>query len=192
VVAHFKQFASLIDARLDGTESSKRHIHRGTSIAVSTATKRQFYILEKVVPYPTHPDVIISGWGGTEKSGFSSGNSHAAVTRETLDQLNDELIDEKNEVRRVSSWTVLRCFVYLDVSDFSKMPAGHQVLVINSIVRAVDNASYWEPPAAREAKADLEAQICIGDGYIFVLRDPWKAAFFAAYVANPGCATSGR
>ena len=33
-------------------------------------------------------------------------------------------------------------------------------------------------------KANLRAQICIGDGYIFVLRDPWKAAFFAAYLAN--------
>jgi class 3 adenylate cyclase len=184
VVEHFKKNASLIDARLEGMETSERHIHRGTAIAVTTGETRQFYILEKAVPSPTHPDVIVSGWDGMEKSGFSRGNSQAAVTRETLDRLNAELSDEESDVRRVSSWTVSRCFVYIDVSDFSKMPPGHQVLVINSIVRAVEYAPYWEPQAARDAKADLEAQICIGDGYIFVLRDPWKAAFFAAYLAN--------
>lgn len=64
------------------------------------------------------------------------------------------------------------------------MPPGHQVLVINSIVQIVNNEYYWGFPDSRETRDDLEAMICIGDGYIFVLRDPLKAAFFAAYLAH--------
>lgn len=154
VVDHFKRFASLISAQLTDIANSTRQIKRGTSIAVTTGRTQPFYILEKVIPYPTHPDLLITGFGGLETSGFSSVNSGVAVTRETLDRLNDELINEESDVRSVSSWSVSRCFVYLDVSDFSKMPAGHQLLVINSIVRAVQYSGYWEAPAARDAKGE--------------------------------------
>jgi hypothetical protein len=184
VVEHFKKFASLIGATLNSRDDPSRHIHKGPSFQVSTGKVHTFYRLDKAVPFPSHPDIVFTGFGATEKSGFSSVISSVAVTGELLALLENELSDEDSGVRRVSSWSVSRCFVYLDVSDFSKMPAGHQLLVINSIVRAVETSGYWEMPAARDAKRDLVAQICIGDGYIFVLRDPWKAAFFAAYLAN--------
>jgi len=58
------------------------------------------------------------------------------------------------------------------------------VLVINSIVHAVRTDKHWEMPVARETRLDVRAQMCIGDGYIYVLKDPLKAAFFAAYLAN--------
>jgi hypothetical protein len=33
------------------------------------------------------------------------------------------------------------------------------------------------------ARADQEANLCIGDGYIFVFRTPWSAVYFAGHLA---------
>src|SRR5262249_11848107 len=70
-----------------------------------------------------------------------------------------------------------------DISDFSKMPAGQQVLVINSLVRIVRDPGHWERQA-HGLPAEIEAQMCIGDGYIFVFKQPMLAAYFAAYLAH--------
>jgi class 3 adenylate cyclase len=73
--------------------------------------------------------------------------------------------------------------VYLDVSDYSKYPPGQQVLVINSIVRIVKEFDFWNMGCAIEAYQAVDGMICIGDGYIFVIKDPVTAAYFAAHLA---------
>jgi class 3 adenylate cyclase len=55
--------------------------------------------------------------------------------------------------------------------------------VINSIVGIVGQQSLWAGGPGK-ALAALEARMCIGDGYIFVLKDPMHAVYFAAYLAH--------
>ena len=182
LLRHFKRTGSLIYTDRHQISDADKHISVDTRISVNRV--QGFCVLTKAAPFPHHPEYVQGGFSATETSGFAAITARVAVTNETLEALNEQLKDENSDVRRVSSWTVERCFVYLDVSDFSKMPAGHQVLVINSIVHAVRTDKYWEMPVARETRSDISAQMCIGDGYIYVLKDPLKAAFFAAYLAN--------
>jgi class 3 adenylate cyclase len=67
-------------------------------------------------------------------------------------------------------------FVFVDVSDFSKMPAGIQLLVVLALVQVSRGA----PPKLTQP----EAALCIGDGYIYVFEDPVNATLFAADLAN--------
>src|SRR5262249_45909577 len=71
-----------------------------------------------------------------------------------------------------------------DVSGFSKYPPGQQALVVNSLVWLTGDLGFWSYEPAAEALRDLEAQLCIGDGYIYVFRNPLMATFFAAYLAE--------
>jgi hypothetical protein len=182
VVEHFKRSGLLIYTDRDKLSDRDKHVSLETRIAVSG--KQSFCLIMQAAPTPRHPEYVLTGFSATETSGFAAQSSRVAVTLTAYHALNEHLKDEESDVRRVSSWTIERSFVYLDVSDFSKMPAGHQVLVINSIVHAVRTDKYWEMPVARETRQDIKAQMCIGDGYIFVLKDPLKATFFAAYLAN--------
>jgi hypothetical protein len=182
VVEHFKRSGSLMYTDRHQVNDHDKHISIDTRIAVNSI--QSFCVINKAAPFPHHPEYVQGGFSATETSGFAGITASVAVTNETYTALNEQLKNEESDVRRVSSWTVERCFVYLDVSDFSKMPAGHQVLVINSIVHAVRTDKYWKMPVARETRSDIRAQMCIGDGYIYVLKDPLKAAFFAAYLAN--------
>jgi hypothetical protein len=99
--------------------------------------------------------------------------------------LNELLADENSEIRSLSSLPVEKTFVYVDVSGFSRHPVGHQLLIINSLIEITTDKRYWrvatEPGAS--ALADQEANLCIGDGYIFVFRTPWSAVYFAGYLA---------
>jgi len=87
-------------------------------------------------------------------------------------------------IRRVSSWPIDRSFVYFDVSDFSKGKAAKQVFIINSLILAATTNMYWPGGYVAQAQQDVEASLCIGDGYIFVFRKVWCAVFFAGYLAN--------
>jgi hypothetical protein len=106
------------------------------------------------------------------------------VNTELLKTLNSLVRDDNNGIRRVSSWPIERTFVYLDVSDFSKEYAGRQVFIINSIVHIVGEPDHWDISDGLIAKKGLEAQICIGDGYIFVFKDALNATVFAGYLAG--------
>jgi class 3 adenylate cyclase len=96
----------------------------------------------------------------------------------------DALQDESSDLRRVSTVPIERTFVYVDVSDFSKHKAGQQALIINSLVTIVRRDGYWRHAESMPAKESLEAMLCIGDGYIFVLLDPLQATYFAAFLAE--------
>jgi class 3 adenylate cyclase len=104
------------------------------------------------------------------------------VTGALWTKLNDLVQNEDSEIRKLSSWPVERTFVYVDISEFSQHPAGHQALVINSLIASVNNKSFWAG-IQEQPWGDLEAQLCIGDGYIFVFRKPWIEVGFAGYLA---------
>jgi class 3 adenylate cyclase len=117
-------------------------------------------------------------------SGYGRKHSNVYVTQDLFTRINNSLNNEDSGIRRVSTWPISRSFVYLDVSDFSKFTPEDEVLVINSIVRMVDDKTIWSGMIVSDARESLESQICIGDGYIFVLRDPTDATYFAAHLAQ--------
>jgi hypothetical protein len=92
--------------------------------------------------------------------------------------------EENEHLWCVSSRTVKRAFVYLDVSGFSKYGPGQQALIISTLIGLVNHPRYWQMAEAHDAYTNMEAQLCIGDGYIFVFPDPLKATFFACWMAE--------
>jgi class 3 adenylate cyclase len=127
---------------------------------------------------------VAGGEGSTSADGLAGVSSNVWVTRKLYHQFDSELLDEKGTVRRLSTWPIRRSFVYIDVSDFSQYRGGEQALIITSLVSIVFNRSYWNNPFAAFGRCDLEAMLCIGDGYIFVFRDSLAATCFAAWLAE--------
>jgi class 3 adenylate cyclase len=105
------------------------------------------------------------------------------VPPEVLETINKSLSDEDSLIRRVSSRPIVRTFVYVDISDFSKFTARQEALVINSLVWLVKTADLWLKSASNLPER-IEARMCIGDGYIFVFKEPMEATYFAAYLAH--------
>ncbi len=99
-------------------------------------------------------------------------------------ELNRLLNDDSSEVRKLSTWPIERSFVYVDISDFSRMDSGMQLLVVSSFGTLTDPAQWASIPHLTDLQAHLEAMMCIGDGYVYVFRDPWRAAYFAAVLAG--------
>jgi hypothetical protein len=102
--------------------------------------------------------------------------------------MNSVLHNSESEFRKLSSWAAEKTFVYFDISDFSTNPPGRQAVIINSLVKIVNDASLW-PDHAREAfggraSDGLEASLCRGDGYIFVFNLPNQGAYFSAFLAG--------
>jgi hypothetical protein len=116
--------------------------------------------------------------------GISGRKSSWLVPDRVLSSLNVKLADDCSDVRRLSTWPITRCFVYVDVSDFSQHRPGQRALIIGSLVSMIRNWDYWNSAFASFAWKDLEAMLCIGDGYIFVLQDVAHATYFAAYLAQ--------
>jgi hypothetical protein len=92
--------------------------------------------------------------------------------------------DERHPLWCVSSRQVKRAFVYLDISRFSKFPPGQEALIINTLVGLLNEPRWWSNHEPAEALNSMEAQLCIGDGYIYVFPDPLKATLFAGWLAE--------
>jgi class 3 adenylate cyclase len=106
------------------------------------------------------------------------------VTEETLTEaLPRELLNPDSRVRRISTWPIMRTSVYLDISDFSKAPPGQELLIINSLVRALNDEGLWIG-RGHGLPRKIEARLCIGDGYIIVFKEAMLGAYFAAYLAH--------
>jgi hypothetical protein len=116
--------------------------------------------------------------------GISRMKSNWVVKQGDHQSLSAKLSDDCSEIRRLSTWPVTRCFVFVDVSDFSKHRPGQQALIIGSLISMVRNWRYWNYAPALFAWKDLEEMLCIGDGYIFVLKDVVSATYFAAHLAQ--------
>jgi hypothetical protein len=182
LVNHLKSTAQFIHIDRFGSNGSSRRISDGPEWEINGRYRFQNMVAAGTVKLDSELDD--SAHGGRAKSGFVGVQSNIYLTRTLVATIHGALPNDRSEIRRVSSWPITRCFVYLDVSDFSKMPAGHQALVINSIVKIKETDGLWRLPVLQQVRDDLEAMMCIGDGYIFVLRDPCKAAIFGAYFAH--------
>lgn len=109
-------------------------------------------------------------------AGLVEANSDLVVSSELYEELCVEIQTDVSAVRRHSTRPIDRAFVFLDVSDFSKMPSGQQLLVVLALTRLAKQA----PPEVTSP----EAQLCIGDGYIYVFPRPVAATYFAADLAQ--------
>jgi hypothetical protein len=92
--------------------------------------------------------------------------------------------DEKSDIHRLSSQTVSRTFVYLDVSDFSKYKPGKEALIIDCLTGIVHSCPELWTGVGSDAWQTPKEALCIGDGYIYVFTDPLLASYFAAYLAQ--------
>lgn len=116
--------------------------------------------------------------------GLSGARLPIVVTHTLLYKLQKLLDDENSDIRRLSSWPVRRTFVYVDVSGFSQHPVGQQLLIINSLIDITNDDQWW--PRHRlyaDPRKQREANLCIGDGYIFAFHSSSDAVYFAAHLA---------
>ena len=128
----------------------------------------------------TSPEHYYLGEGAL---GLTKRESHWLIPVGMRDALNRQLADDCSTIRRLSDWPITPCFVYVDVSDFSQHLPGQQALIVASLVSLVRDWHYWNFGFGLGAWKDLEAMLCIGDGYIFVLKDVVCATYFAAHLA---------
>jgi class 3 adenylate cyclase len=161
--------------RPDG--SGRVALGHGRAVGTPRGTKRIFRLLTAAPPWPGSAEVA-------QTDGIVGEESSLWIPEELDRDLTAELEDEASEVRRLSTWPIRRAFVYTDVSDFSRFPPGQQVLMVNGLAAIVRRHEFWKGDAhAERAVADLEVMLCIGDGYIFVFKDPAHATYFAAHLA---------
>jgi class 3 adenylate cyclase len=106
------------------------------------------------------------------------GRKKVHVSHEVLERVNKDLLDDTTELRRLSSWPIRRTFLYMDISDFSQSAPALQLLVLNKLLRLSKSR------LGNLEEGDVEAQLCIGDGYIFVFTNAAKAVLFAAKLAH--------
>jgi|GEM_PF-2521248 len=104
--------------------------------------------------------------------------SDICVSLEMLDILEGEAARENSVFRRLSNLTRTRSFVYLDISDFSRMDPECQLLVVNALVKTAEGVQ-----KSSLSEREAEAQLCIGDGYIYVFERAEDAARFAGNLA---------
>jgi class 3 adenylate cyclase len=124
------------------------------------------------------------GTGGTDAGGINRRRSLTFVTPRLLAALQRDLHREDDPIRRLSSWPIHRCFVYIDVSDFSRHLPGEEALIINALAGIVGDRRFWTSPLVADAWGAVEASMCIGDGFVFVLKDSMLATYFGAYLAQ--------
>jgi class 3 adenylate cyclase len=112
--------------------------------------------------------------------------SGVMVSESLLAELHAELEDPESDVAKVSCIPTKRCFLYVDISEFSKMKPGIQLTAVTDLLHLTLDETHWRSPmiAAPAALQDVEARLCIGDGYICVLRNATLAAYFAAHLAH--------
>lgn len=126
--------------------------------------------------------------GPKNPAGITSDFSLLWVPRSLFETMSSIVKDgnEDDDIYRVSSRSVKRAFVYLDISGFSKYPPGQEALIINTLVRLTSDVGAWMDSggASHQALESVEAQLCIGDGYIYVFPDALKATLFASWMAE--------
>ena len=106
------------------------------------------------------------------------------VAESLLRQLDFALTDQGSEIWKLCAIPVTKSFVYLDVSDFSTYSPIEQTLIVNSINQLSSKAPRIAMVNVAEAFEDIEARLCIGDGYIYCFTNPMFATFFAGMLAS--------
>ncbi len=115
-------------------------------------------------------------WG--DPGGLRPRYGQLQVSEELYQTLCKDIQDERSAVRRHSSRPIERAFVFVDVSDFSKLASGVQLLVVLALIRLAK-------VTLKVLGVSVEAQLCIGDGYIFVFKSAVTATFFGNRCTKP-------
>jgi class 3 adenylate cyclase len=160
-------------------DAGRDALGHGRSAHGPQRTGRIFSLLIAIAPLPG------SAASGEEVDGVVGTESNLWVP-EGLDQLlAGELDDEASDLRRLSNRPIRRAFLYVDISDFSGFRPGQQSLMVTALAGVVHRRDFWTgQPLVERALGDLEAMLCVGDGYIFVFRDSANATYFAAHMAS--------
>ncbi|HXK20580.1 MAG TPA: adenylate/guanylate cyclase domain-containing protein [Polyangiaceae bacterium] len=127
------------------------------------------WLLSTSKPAPSESD-----WG--DPGGLGPRYGQLLVSESLYQTLCKEIQDDCSAVRRHSSRPIERAFVFVDVSDFSKLASGVQLLVVLALIRLAKETQ-------KVVRVSAEAQLCIGDGYIFVFKSAVTATFFASPLA---------
>lgn len=140
---------------------------------------KDYYLLH--VWNPSDAEVIAPpNWGFL---GFQDFQSEFAVLASEVGAIQSQLADENSIVRRCSDFPIERAFVYVDVSEFSEFTDFQQVRVTSALAQLTD-VKYWCGEDSKYALGQLESSICIGDGFIYVIKSALAATYFAAYLAH--------
>lgn len=128
-----------------------------------------------------YPDHVAAG---VPESGLYGEESDLWITPAVHEEAKAALHDDTTDLRRILALPFPRSFLYLDVSDFSQQMPGRQTLIVNSIVTMGRHLALPEFPESHDALSRLEAQMCIGDGYIYVFPKAVDATYFAGLFAD--------
>lgn len=125
-----------------------------------------------------------ANWELLEVAFDSEGNSvnhgsNIVVTAELMTQLNELVSDEDSEFRHLIPVPIEKTFVYIDISDFTKHKPMQQAIIINSLSGVI---SMIENDMGKDS--GIEAKLSIGDGYIVVFKEAWKAVEFGVRLAH--------
>jgi class 3 adenylate cyclase len=175
LVRYCKDHVVKLIVRRKGT--GRAALGHGRSAQAPQGTGRIFNLLTAISPWPgSKAEGAVDGIVGVRSNMW---------VPEPLDRLlSAELDDEASDIRRLSNRPIRRAFVYVDISDFSEFRPGQQALMVTALAAAVHRHDFWErDPSGERARRDLEAMLCIGDGYIFVFRSSLHATYFAAHLA---------
>lgn len=74
------------------------------------------------------------------------------VTRSVFDALQQDILDEDSEVRKITAVPVERTFVYLDISDVSQYPPAQQALAVNALGQIVTDEARWDRTFTRASR----------------------------------------
>jgi class 3 adenylate cyclase len=118
------------------------------------------------------------------QSVISQKSLSALIHSDTFDELNRELNNSHSVVPRAAAVLVDRTFVCIDVSEFSRGSTEDQLMMLRVLHHALTSTFAWLRPSMAYAAKSAEANICTGDGYIYVFEDAWDAAVFAASLAS--------
>lgn len=100
--------------------------------------------------------------------------------------LEEHLQLDNSAVRCVSALPTRRCFVYFDISDFSKYRPIEQALVITYLSSLIGKESHWlsSGSIAFQSFEKRWPPLCIGDGYIICYEHATPAVVFAVSLAR--------
>jgi hypothetical protein len=80
-----------------------------------------------------------------------------------------------------AEWRAFFCF---DITDFTDYESKEQLQIIESLIKIFQGSKFQNECRERYERIILpEAQLCIGDGYIFVFKDVLSAVWYAACLA---------
>lgn len=120
---------------------------------------------------------------------FTSSGHNLSVKEDLFKELNDILLsDDPKGLDRLLEERIERAFACLDIVGFSKKKPNEQAEIIRTVVQLRRNESLWPRHDFQHLPGNtlksLEAELCIGDGYIYVFTKAFDATLFACHLAT--------